>query len=341
MGFIVMENVEIYTIDNLRRCTMYSFTHLLAFFMFYAVVGWCTEVIYKTTCTGHFVNRGFLNGPLCPIYGVGATIVILCLTPLQDNLLVLYIGSVILTSALEFITGLVLEKIFHQKWWDYADEKFNIMGYVCLRFSLLWGVACVMVMKVIQPLVLLVFNKTPLMLKNIIFFVFYGLMAADLIITVIALVKVGLQLKLANDLDRMLNKIAEAVGTRLSKGTLKSMEEIAETKEKLEDLQEDAKEKFEDLQEETREKFRDLQEETKERFNILEARYKGFMDKAKSKYGETFSGTERLSFVHKRLEKAYPSLDFSRLGTGSMSEKIDKIKALFDEITENIGNMKM
>ena len=284
---------------------MYTFAHLLAFFMFYAVVGWCTEVIYKTTCTGHFVNRGFLNGPLCPIYGVGATIVILCLTPLQDNLLVLYVGSVVLTSVLEFVTGLVLEKIFHQKWWDYTEDKFNIMGYVCLRFSLLWGVACVMVMKVIQPLVLLVFDKTPGTLKNIIFIVFYSLMAADMVITVAALAKVGLQLKLANDLDHMLNKIAEAVGTRLSRGTIKGMEEITEGKEKL------------------------------------EAKYDAFVDKAKTKYGETFSGTERLSFVHKRLEKAYPSLDFNRINKASLSEKINDIKKAFEEFTENIGNMQM
>lgn len=298
--------------------------------MFYAFVGWCTEVIYKTTCTGHFVNRGFLNGPLCPIYGVGATVVILCLTPLQDNLLVLYVGSVVLTSALEFVTGLVLEKIFHQKWWDYTEDKFNIMGYVCLRFSLLWGIGCVMVMKVIQPLVLLVFDKTPGTLKNIIFIVFYSLMAADMIITVAALAKVGLQLKLANDLDHMLNKIAEAVGTRLSRGTIKGMKEIAEGKEKFEELQADSKEKL-----------AEWQSENKERALRLEAKYNAFVDKAKTKYGEAFNGTERLSFVHKRLEKAYPALDFSRIQKVSMSEKVEGIKKVFEEFTENIGNMQM
>lgn len=320
---------------------MYSFSHILAFFMFYAVVGWCTEVIYKTTCTGKFVNRGFLNGPLCPIYGVGATIVILCLTPIQDNLIILYIGSVVLTSALEFVTGLVLEKIFHQKWWDYTEDKFNIMGYVCLRFSLLWGIGCVMVMKVIQPMVLLVYNKTPNTLRNIIFIVFYSLMVADMAITVAALAKVGMQLKLANDLDSMLNKIAEAVGTRLTRGTIKGMEEFEEGKEKFAEFQSEAKERTEQWQAENKERFEKWQVDTKKYMDSLESKYNSFMDKAKEKYGEAFSGTERLSFVHKRLEKAYPSLDFSRFTKTSMSGKMTGIKEKLEELTENMGNMKM
>lgn len=298
---------------------MFTFYHILAFFMFYAVVGWCTEVIYKTTCTGKFVNRGFLNGPLCPIYGVGATVVILILTPLENNLLILYAGSVILTSALEFVTGLVLEKIFHQKWWDYTEDHFNIMGYVCLKFSLLWGVGCVVVIKVIQPLVLLVYDKTPEIVRTVIFAVFYGLLLADLIITVAALAKVGLQLKIANDLDRMLNKVAEIIGVPLSNGTIKGMEEIEENKEK----------------------FAELQEKASARVDALEEKYNGFVAKAKTKYGEKFDGTEPLSFVHKRLQKAFPNLDFSRIGDDSISKQLEKLKTKLEEFTENIGNMMM
>lgn len=287
--------------------------------MFYAVVGWCTEVIYKTTCTGKFVNRGFLNGPLCPIYGVGATIVIVCLTPLQDNLLLLYAGSVVLTSALEYVTGLVLEKLFHQKWWDYTDEHFNIQGYICLKFSLAWGLACVFVMKIIQPLVLLVFDKTPETLKTILFCVFYGLMLADMIITVAALAKVSLQLKLANDLDRVLNRVAVTIGVPLSNGTLKGMEEIEESKEK----------------------FAEFREKASARTKALEEKYNIYVENAKQKYGEHFNGTERLSFVHKRLEKAYPTLDFKRIAHESMSDKLTRIKTKLDEFTDNIGNMRL
>ena len=94
------------------------FYHLLWFFFVYAFLGWCAEVGYAATKTGKFVNRGFLNGPWCPVYGFGVVIVLGCLAPLSGNLPLLFLGSVALTSALEWLTGFVLEKLFHQRWWD-------------------------------------------------------------------------------------------------------------------------------------------------------------------------------------------------------------------------------
>ena len=114
-----------------------NFYELVWIFIIYAFIGWCTEVSYAALDRGIFVNRGFLNGPYCPIYGCGVLIVVVLLTPLKKNLLILYLGSFLLTSVLEFITGFVMEKVFHNKWWDYSDKPFNIMGYVCLKFSIL------------------------------------------------------------------------------------------------------------------------------------------------------------------------------------------------------------
>ena len=86
----------------------------LWYFFLYAFFGWCCEVCFAAAKDGVFVNRGFLNGPVCPIYGVGVTLVVLCLTPVRDNVLYLFIGSVLLTSALEWVTGFVLERVFHE-----------------------------------------------------------------------------------------------------------------------------------------------------------------------------------------------------------------------------------
>ncbi|MBQ3913503.1 MAG: hypothetical protein II694_11060 [Lachnospiraceae bacterium] len=290
-----------------RIYDMYDMTQILAFFMFYAVVGWAVEVIYHAVTTGRFINRGFLNGPVCPIYGVGAVIVILLLTPLSDNLLLLYAGSVLLTSVLEFITGFILEKIFHQRWWDYTDEHFNIMGYVCLRFSLMWGFGCVFVMKIIQPAVILTVEKLPATLRNISFAVYYGLFAVDIVITVAALAKIQARLRLANDADRMLNRIAEIIGTRLTTGTLKSMQEIQEHKEQIEELK----------------------TKVGTRTAELEKRYEALRSKALSCH--RLESWDRLSFVQKRLEKAYPNLDLKRLMHISMSEKLKKIRARLEE----------
>ncbi|MFQ9473221.1 MAG: putative ABC transporter permease [Oscillospiraceae bacterium] len=126
--------------------------HLLWIFFIYAFLGWCTEVSYAALKTGRFVNRGFLNGPVCPVYGFGVVIVLWVLEPLRGNLLLLFLGSVALTSLLEWLTGFVLERLFHQRWWDYSQEPFNLGGYICLRFSIAWGLACLFVVKLLHPL---------------------------------------------------------------------------------------------------------------------------------------------------------------------------------------------
>lgn len=304
---------------------MYDFTQILAFFMFYAVVGWAVEVIYHAVTTGRFINRGFLNGPVCPIYGVGAVIVILLLTPLSDNLLLLYAGSVLLTSVLEFITGFILEKIFHQRWWDYTDEHFNIMGYVCLRFSLMWGFGCVFVMKIIQPAVILTVEKVPDTLRNICFIVYYGLFAVDIVITVAALAKIQARLRLANDADRLLNRIAEIIGSRLTTGTLKSMQEIQEHKEQFEELKTRAGKATARISE----GYEDFRKKAEVRTAELEKRYEELRSRALSCH--RLENWDRLSFVQKRLEKAYPNLDLKRLMHISMSEKLKKIRTRLED----------
>ena len=129
----------------------FSLYHILAFFLIYSCLGWCVEVVYAAATTGQLVNRGFLNGPVCPIYGFGMILVLFFLTPLEDDLLLLYLGGVILPSALELVGGWALYKLYRTRWWDYTDKPFNIGGYVCLEFSLMWGVGAMVMVKVIIP----------------------------------------------------------------------------------------------------------------------------------------------------------------------------------------------
>ena len=113
-----------------------SIYYSILYFFVYGFLGWCTEVIFVAFKQHRFVNRGFLNGPICPIYGVGVTLVIACLEAFQSNLLLLYISSVILVTVLEGVTGWAMDKLFHNKWWDYSKLPFNIGGYVCLFLDL-------------------------------------------------------------------------------------------------------------------------------------------------------------------------------------------------------------
>ena len=182
----------------------FSLYQILAFFLIYSCLGWCLEVIYAAVSTGQLVNRGFLNGPVCPIYGFGMIIVLFALTPLQHSVLLLYLGGVILPSALELVGGWALYKLYHTRWWDYSDYPFNIGGYICLEFSLLWGVGTLIVMKLVHPIIADAVALIPPLVGLILMFLLYALYAADTIATAFA------ASDLARDLDA-LEKVADSM----------------------------------------------------------------------------------------------------------------------------------
>ena len=164
----------------------FSLYHILAYFLIYSCMGWCLEVIYAAATTGQLVNRGFLNGPVCPIYGFGMIIVLFVLTPLQHSILLLYIGGVILPSALELVGGWALYKLYHTRWWDYSDFPFNIGGYICLEFCLLWGVGTLVVMRIVHPVVADLVALIPPFVGVILMCFLYAVYAVDVVATAIA-----------------------------------------------------------------------------------------------------------------------------------------------------------
>ena len=182
----------------------FSLYQVFAYFLIYSCLGWCLEVIYAAVTTGQLINRGFLNGPVCPIYGFGMVIVLFALTPLSHSLLLLYLGGVILPSALELVGGWALYKLYHTRWWDYSDDPFNIGGYICLEFSLLWGVGTLIVMKLVHPIIADAVALIPPLVGLILMFLLYAIYAADTIATAFA------ASDLARDLDA-LEKVADSM----------------------------------------------------------------------------------------------------------------------------------
>ena len=178
----------------------FSLYHILAFFLIYSCLGWCLEVVYAAATTGQLVNRGFLNGPVCPIYGFGMILVLFFLTPLEDSLLLLYLGGVLLPSALELVGGWVLYKLYRTRWWDYSDMPFNIGGYICLEFSLLWGVGALLMVKAVHPAIAALVDIVPPLVGFILMCLLYAVYAADVVATGIS----------ASDLARELDaRVAE------------------------------------------------------------------------------------------------------------------------------------
>ena len=209
---------------------------LLWIFFIYAFLGWCTEVSYAALVTGTFVNRGFLNGPVCPIYGFGVVIVLTCLTPLAGSLPLLFLGSVVLTSALEWLTGFALEKLFHQRWWDYSDEPFNLSGYICLRFAIAWGFACMFVVKLLHPTVLLFIRIVPQVLGVVLLALMGAVMAVDLAATVSTIIKLNRRLGQIDELAAKIREASNEFGENLADRVLDAAERGAGWKEDLDEL---------------------------------------------------------------------------------------------------------
>ena len=197
-----------------------SFYRLLWYFIIYAFVGWCLEVVFCSVNTGKFVNRGFLNGPVCPIYGFGGTLVTVVLAPI-GNFLVLYVVSVIVCSLLELVGGFLLKKLFHTSWWDYSDQPFNIGGYVCLKFSLLWGVACLLVVRFVHPFVVWLVGLVPFTVGVILLCVLYATFVADIIVTVIAVNRMNKELKEIEALTKTLHLGSDALAETLGGTAIK------------------------------------------------------------------------------------------------------------------------
>ena len=135
---------------------------ILWYFVIYSFIGWCVEVVFHAMKAHRLVNRGFLNGPVCPVYGFGVVLVFTAVhiivdgsgASIQDvNVIILFPIGVVLTTAVELLGGYMLDKSFHARWWNYSNEKYNFRGYICLKFSLLWGVGVVFLVKFAHPFI--------------------------------------------------------------------------------------------------------------------------------------------------------------------------------------------
>lgn len=191
----------------------YPITTLFLYFIFYAFCGWVWETCYCSIRERRYVPRGFLYGPLCPIYGVGALLMILFFSPFRDNLLIFYFVSVVVMTAWEYFVGWLLEATTHIKYWDYSNIPFNIKGRVCLPASLLWGVLSYVAVFLIHPPVARMMDRITPWLHYTLFGASFTLLLVDAVTTVrkLALVTKALdRLQTAGDELRLQLSLARA-----------------------------------------------------------------------------------------------------------------------------------
>ncbi|MDO5338461.1 MAG: putative ABC transporter permease [Eubacteriales bacterium] len=162
----------------------YSYQQWIFFFFIYCFFGWIWETCYVSVKQRKFVNRGFLHGPMLPIYGSGAMAVLIITLPVHDNPVAVYFVGMLGATCLEYVTGAVMESIFHVRYWDYSRVPLNLHGYICLTASVAWGVFSLAMVEYVQPFVEVYILGIPDAVISLADLVMFAVFCVDLAVSV-------------------------------------------------------------------------------------------------------------------------------------------------------------
>lgn len=199
-----------------EEMTFINIEILFILFLIYSFGGWLIESIGDLINKKRFINRGFLIGPYCPIYGVGVVLITVLLSKYTNDIIALFFLSIFLCGILEYVTSYIMEKIFKARWWDYSDMKFNINGRICLETLVLFGFAGVATMHFSTPAIVSILSNIPSVILHIISGVFALVFIVDCIISLnimnsIKLIKISVTNQIKDNTDEITSKVREII----------------------------------------------------------------------------------------------------------------------------------
>lgn len=210
------------------------YNYIILFFI-YSFLGWSIEVFREFQDKNHFVNRGFLIGPICPIYGVGGLIMLLTLSKYKDSPIVLFCMSIIVFSILEYFTSYIMEKLFKARWWDYTNNKYNLNGRICAETMIPFGLLGMFVIYILNPLLVKLLSYIPTNVIMIVAISLAVIFVIDYILSFnIILGFKGTLLKLEKDsTEEITRKVKDKLlkGNYLNKRLIKAFPNLMETRE--------------------------------------------------------------------------------------------------------------
>ena len=218
-----------------------NIAHILLYFFIYAFLGWCLEVIYAAIRKRKFVNRGLLSGIVCPVYGLAMVFMLVFFTSLRDRLFFLFIACFIVVTVFELATGILLEKILGRKCWDYSEYRDHLGPYVCLRFSMAWTVAAVVVIKVLHPLLRSLVEMLPGLASHIAAMAILVVFVLDVVTTVMTLCKMKIQNEILLGFAKGIKQVSRGLDNAITKRVQRRMEK---TFPSLEDAEEERRKKL-------------------------------------------------------------------------------------------------
>lgn len=167
----------------------YTFYELAFWFWIYSFLGWCFECIYVAIHERRWVNRGFVTGPFCIIYGFGALVMLISVKPFARHIVVLFLASMLVASLIEVMVHFILKILFHQRWWDYSDLRFHYKGILSLESSIAWGLLSLLLIKILHPIVEALVSIVDLKLGKIVIIVLIVLYVVDFLFSVFKAMK--------------------------------------------------------------------------------------------------------------------------------------------------------
>mgnify|MGYP000009411016 FL=1 len=212
-----------------------TYFQICLYFLFYSFGGWVVEVIFHAVALGKVINRGFLNGPVCPVYGFGVLSVFALLNTIQSgghqmSEGMIFVFGFVLATAVELIAGWLLDVCFHTRWWDYSDKPLNFHGYICLEFSLIWGLAIVMVVKVFQKYVENQASHTPATWEWVVIAILYAVYLTDFIVTVAVIRGLNKKLTRLDKVSSDLRIVSDKLSDTLATTTIDTAQKVGERK---------------------------------------------------------------------------------------------------------------
>lgn len=300
-------------------------------FFLYGCIGWCVEVVYAAVKEHKLVNRGFLCGPICPIYGFGMVGLVYSvqLIPLPDSgsmsaVSIFFIGMV-LTTAIELVGGWVLYKLYHIRWWDYSKMKYNLGGYICPQFSLLWGLGSVLMIKVVHPLLARGSNPMPFRVMLILDIVLLILFVVDVIVSTAAAIGLNKYLSEIDELRARLRVTSDKLTTVLGTGAMTADTVLDEQKLQLALAKLEGRENAAGLRAEATARVAELREKLAavDRHPLSTRRLlRAFPDMKSLNYAETLAAT-RTAVIRLR-ELAAAAKETARETAANAAEKLKK-----------------
>lgn len=274
----------------------------IALFFIYSFLGWVMESVADTIKKKKFVNRGFLIGPYCPIYGAGVLLITIFLAKYNDDIWITFFMSLLICGTLEYLTSYVMEKLFKARWWDYSERKFNINGRICLETLIPFGIAGTFIIYIANPFFLKYINIIP----NIVMHVLTGSFLVIYITDMIVSFKIILNLKeMSKEFKDNTIEISDKV-KKIIKNKYRLYRRLVNAFPKIKDnvlyeRWEEMKKRIEDSKEEIREKIENSRVELNAKIDVSKEKFRNRIDSSKAEIRGKIGATKlELKKLHRK-----------------------------------------